>query len=82
MGQRVLVVATSPNSRGGIATVVKAFRETELWNRFNCRWIETHIDKSKLHKIYKFTNFKFICIYFSVFHKITYSVTDLILSLL
>lgn len=55
MGQRVLVVATSPNSRGGIATVVKAFRETELWNRFNCRWIETHIDKSKLHKLYKFT---------------------------
>lgn len=53
MGQRVLVVATSPNSRGGIATVVKAFRESYLWNKFNCRWVETHIDKSKLHKAYK-----------------------------
>lgn len=55
MRQRVLVIATSPHSRGGIATVVKAFRETSLWREFDCRWIETHIDKSKLHKIYKFT---------------------------
>ena len=55
MGHKVLVVATSPNSRGGIATVVKAFRETSMWKEFDCRWIETHIDKSKLHKFYKLT---------------------------
>lgn len=51
MKHRVLVVATSPRSRGGISTVVKAFRETKVWEDFECYWIETHIDKGKLNKI-------------------------------
>ena len=50
---KVLVVATSPKSRGGIATVVNAFRETSVWKTYRCYWIETHIDKSQLLKITK-----------------------------
>lgn len=50
---KVLVVATSPKSRGGIATVISAIRNTHVWEAYKCCWIETHIDKSKLVKIIK-----------------------------
>ncbi len=54
MKSKVLVVATSANAKGGIATVVKAFRQTDIWNEFSCRWLETHIDGSKFRKFVKF----------------------------
>jgi glycosyltransferase involved in cell wall biosynthesis len=54
MKSKVLVVATSANAKGGIATVVKAFRQTDVWNEFSCRWLETHIDGSKFRKFIKF----------------------------
>ena len=50
---KVLVVATSPQSRGGIATVVAALRKTEVWKEHKCCWVATHIDRSKLHKMLK-----------------------------
>lgn len=51
--KKVLVVATSPKSRGGIATVVNALRETDVWSEHKCCWVATHIDRSKLHKAIK-----------------------------
>ena len=51
---KVLVVATSPKSRGGIATVVNAIRETDVWKTHKCCWVATHIDRSKLRKAIKF----------------------------
>lgn len=48
---KVLVVATSPQSRGGIATVVNAIRETDVWKAHKCCWVATHIDRSKLRKL-------------------------------
>ena len=51
--KKVLVVATSPQSRGGIATVVGALRKTEVWSAHKCCWVATHIDRSKLRKILK-----------------------------
>lgn len=45
MGNRkVLVVATSRKTRGGITSVVKAHETGEQWNKFHCKWIETHRD--------------------------------------
>lgn len=41
---RVLVVATSRNTRGGITSVVKAYEKSAMWNKFRCKWIETHRD--------------------------------------
>ena len=46
--KKVLVVATSPKSRGGIASVVKAHKQTEQWAICNCKWIVTHIDNGRL----------------------------------
>ena len=41
---KVLIIATSRKTRGGITSVVKAHKQGEQWNKFNCKWIETHID--------------------------------------
>jgi len=52
--KRVLVIATSTNTRGGISAVIKAHEESLFWKEWNCIWVETHIDKSFLIKIYYF----------------------------
>lgn len=49
---RVLVVATSRKTRGGITSVIKAHETGEQWKRFHCRWIETHRDGSILRKLW------------------------------
>lgn len=43
---RVLVIAPSRRTRGGISTVTKAYEASFLWNKWHCIWIETHIDSS------------------------------------
>ncbi len=69
---RVLVLATSPQMRGGIPAVLNLHRKTNYWKEFNCCWLATHIDKSKLHKLLYF--FKglivFICIapFYDIIH--------------
>ncbi len=49
--KKVLVVAPSRKTRGGITAVVQAYTQTKLWNEWNCYWIETHIDRGHLHKL-------------------------------
>lgn len=48
---RVLVVTTARATRGGIASVVRAMEQDELWKKFSCRWIETQIDRNMLLKL-------------------------------
>lgn len=52
---RVLVVATSRKTRGGITSVIKAHETGEQWKEYNCRWIETHRDGPTWRKIAYFT---------------------------
>jgi glycosyltransferase involved in cell wall biosynthesis len=49
--KRVLVVATSSKTRGGITSVIKAHQKADFWKEWNCKWIETHIDSSIFLKI-------------------------------
>lgn len=60
---RVLVVATSKKTRGGITSVVKAHEAGEQWSKYHCRWIQTHVDKVFLWKlIYAVKGFvEFLC---------------------
>lgn len=44
---KVLVIATSSKTRGGITSVVNAHRKGAQWGKYNCKWIETHIDTNK-----------------------------------
>jgi glycosyltransferase involved in cell wall biosynthesis len=49
--RRILVVATSPNTRGGITSVLKAHEHGEQWEKYHCKWIISHIDKNVFIKI-------------------------------
>lgn len=48
---KVLIVATSHKTRGGITSVVKAHQKGTQWKKFHCKWIETHIDKGLFYKL-------------------------------
>ena len=41
---RVLVVATSRKTRGGITAVIKQHEKGEQWKKYHCVWIQTHRD--------------------------------------
>jgi len=49
--KKVLVVATSRKTRGGITSVVKAHETGEQWNKYHCKWIETHRDGAAWRKL-------------------------------
>lgn len=49
---RVLVVATSRKTRGGITSVVKAHETGKQWKQFHCRWIQTHRDGNGIQKMW------------------------------
>lgn len=51
---RVLVVATSRKTRGGITSVIKAHETSEQWNTFHCHWCQTHRDGPAWRKILYF----------------------------
>lgn len=51
---RVLVIATSRKTRGGITSVIKAHEQGEQWKKYHCKWIETHRDKGVVIKIFYF----------------------------
>ena len=51
---KVLVVATSRKTRGGITSVINAHEKGAQWKHFHCRWIETHIDKGWVYKLWYF----------------------------
>ena len=42
--RKVLVVATSRKTRGGVTSVVKAHEQGQQWGEYGCEWIETHRD--------------------------------------
>ncbi|WP_423997263.1 glycosyltransferase family 4 protein [Maribacter sp. IgM3_T14_3] len=49
---KVLVIATSRLTRGGITSVIKAHENSPQWKESNCKWIETHRDGSNFQKIW------------------------------
>lgn len=52
--KKVLVVATSRKTRGGITSVIKAYERAEHWNRFHCHWVQTHRDGATWRKLLYF----------------------------
>lgn len=49
---KVLVVATSEKTRGGITACVSVIKKSYLWDKFRCRWIETQIDRNLFLKVF------------------------------
>lgn len=51
---KVLVIATSIKTRGGITSVIKAHQQGIQWKEFHCKWIGTHIDRGTVWKLFYF----------------------------
>lgn len=49
-----LVLGPAKQTKGGIASVIKAQEETDTWQKWNCKWIETFTDRSVFHKMISF----------------------------
>ncbi len=67
---KVLVIATSRKTRGGITSVVKAHEQGEQWKDYNCKWIETHIDTNILMSLWYLLKGYFVYISLLPFAKI------------
>lgn len=48
---KVLVVATSRKTRGGVTAVLKLYEQSQMWQQCHCRWIGTHRDGGTLIKV-------------------------------
>lgn len=48
---RVLIVATSRKTRGGITAVLKANEKGEQWKKYHCHWVQTHRDGANWRKL-------------------------------
>lgn len=51
LNRKILIIATSHKTRGGVTSVVKAHQQGKHWEEFKCQWIETHIDRGGLQKM-------------------------------
>lgn len=54
MSVKILVVAPSPKTRGGITSVIKAHQSTYIWSKWSCKWISTYIDRGVFYKVVYF----------------------------
>jgi len=51
---KVLVIATSRKTRGGITAVLKLYEKSGMWKQYHCKWIGTHRDGNAFQKIWYF----------------------------
>ena len=58
---KVLIVATSKYTRGGITAVIKQHQKGEQWKKFHCTWIGYHIDRSAALKLFFMSSINKIC---------------------
>ena len=49
---KVLVLATSPKTRGGISAVLNLYKQSDFWDKYHCRWISTHRDGPSIVKVW------------------------------
>lgn len=61
---RILVVATSRKTRGGITSVIKAHEMGEQWKKYHCVWIQTHRDGPAWRKLFYYLSawIEFLCL--------------------
>jgi len=50
--RKVLIIATSKYTRGGISAVIKQNRKGKQWEEFHCVWIGYHVDRSMPIKLF------------------------------
>lgn len=69
---RVLVVSTSRKTRGGITAVLKLYEQSEMWQKYHCRWIGTHRDGNNVRKMWYYLRaciqYVFLLSFFDIVH--------------
>ncbi len=69
---RILIVATSPKTRGGITSVLNNYKRDEIWQQYKIKWLATHIDKSTIVKLLfllkSLVTFLFIAPFYDIIH--------------
>ena len=69
---KILVVATSHKTRGGITSVVLSHQKGRQWKDYHCKWLETHIDQGGFWKLFylitAFTKYIFILPFYDLVH--------------
>lgn len=69
---KVLIVATSRKTRGGITSVILSHQKGKQWKDYHCKWLETHIDKGGFWKLFylikAFTIYFFILPFYDLIH--------------
>lgn len=70
--KRILVVATSRKTRGGITSVINAHERGPQWGKYQTKWIEAHIDRNNFLKIgyffYSLIQFFFLIPFYDLVH--------------
>lgn len=70
--KKILVVATSRKTRGGITAVVNAHSKGAQWSKYQIKWIEAHIDRNSCMKIFyflrSFIQFLFLMPFYDLVH--------------
>lgn len=49
--KKVLIIATSRKTRGGITAVIKAHENGKQWKDYHCHWVQTHRDGPTWRKL-------------------------------
>lgn len=49
---KILYVATSRQTMGGITSVLKRYEKMEIWEKYHCGWLETQINKGMVLKLW------------------------------
>lgn len=49
---KVLFVATSRQTMGGITSVLKRYEKMEIWSKYHCAWLETQVNKGIALKLW------------------------------
>lgn len=69
---KVLIVATSHETRGGITSVINAYKTGEQWDKYGCYWLETHKDKNIWVKLWMFIkaliSYCFLIYFYDIVH--------------
>ena len=70
--QKVLIIATSHKTRGGITSVILSHQKGRHWKEYNCKWVETHIDRGWFWKLFylidAFVKYIFILPFYDLIH--------------
>jgi len=70
--KKILIIATSSKTQGGISSVINAHQNCDYWNNYDIQWLETHTDTNLLNKLLialiRFFKFIFIASSFDLIH--------------